>query len=124
MIPKVPPITDSTFEQDVIQSTKPVLVYFWAQWCDECRPMSQIIDAVATEKGERLKIVLLDVDSSPRMAQLHCIQMVPTVILFIFGQEQQRIEGLTNKVHLSSTLDMHLSTNAAPEIQDETQLEN
>ena len=118
------PVTDSSFEQDVIQSTRPVLVYFWAEWCEECQPMSQTVDVVASEKSERLKTVILDVDANPQIAMLHCIQTVPTLILFIFGQERQRIEGLTNKTHLSSTIDMHISLNPEPEIQDETLSEN
>ena len=85
--------------------------------------MSQTIDSVAAEKGERVKIVLLDVDRNPRMAAFHCIGMVPTVILFISGKERQRIEGLTNKAHLSSTIDMHISE-ADAEVQDQTSTEN
>lgn len=113
-------VTDSSFEQEVIQSTRPVLVYFWAEWCQECQPLSQTIAVVAAEKSELLKTVLLDVDENPRMAALHCIQMVPTLILFISGRERQRIEGLTNKKHLSSTIDMHISAAADGEIQDQT----
>jgi len=119
MNPKISPVTDSSFEQDVIQSMRPVLVYFWADWCEECRPLSRIVETVAAEKSERLKTVRLDVDENPRMAALHYIQMVPTVILFISGQERQRIEGLTNKAHLSSTVDMHLS-DANGGIQEQT----
>ncbi|MDX6613724.1 MAG: thioredoxin 1 [Blastocatellia bacterium] len=102
-------VTDSGFEQDVLQSPLPALVYFWAQWCKECQPMSQLVEVVAAEKRDRLKTVLLDVDSNPRMAALHCIAMVPTVILFISGKERQRIEGVSNRAHLVSTIDMHIS---------------
>ena len=96
------------------------MVYFWAEWCKECRPISQTVDLVAAEEGERLKVVLLDVDENPRRAALHCIQIVPTIILFMSGKEQQRIEGLTNKKHLSSTIEMRISPNVEGEIQDQT----
>ncbi len=107
---KAPIVTDNSFDQDVIRSESPVLVYCWAQSREMCRPMSQVVNAVAVEKGEQLKTVLLDVDANPRIAQLYDIAMVPTLILFISGREQQpRIEGLTNKAHLSSTIEMLIS---------------
>jgi thioredoxin 1 len=116
----VSPVTDESFEEDVVGSPRPVLVYFWAEWCKECRPMSQTVEVVAAEKGARLKTVSLDVDQNPRRSALHAIAMVPTIILFMSGKEQQRIEGLTNRTHLSSTMEMHISRKAGVDIQDQT----
>jgi thioredoxin 1 len=113
-------VTDHNFEREVTQSTRPVLVYFWAEWCEECRPMSDTVEAVATELSERVTILGLDVDTNPRQSMLNAIASVPTVIIFISGKEQQRIEGLTNKAHLSSTIEMHISLNAEDDIQDQT----
>jgi thioredoxin 1 len=113
-------VTDGSFEQDVIQSSRPVLVYFRAEWCEECRLMSETIEAVASEMNERVTFLYSDVDTNPRQSMLHAIASVPTVILFISGKEQQRIQGLTNKAHLFSTIEMHISRKAEDEIQDQT----
>jgi thioredoxin 1 len=113
-------VTDNTFDQDVTQSPRPVLVYFWAEWCEECRPMSDTIQAVASEMNQRVTFLALDVDTNPRQSMLHAIASVPTVIVFISGKEQQRIEGLTNKAHLSSTIEMHISRKTEDNIQDQT----
>jgi thiol-disulfide isomerase/thioredoxin len=101
-------ITDSDFNREVTEFHLPVLVYFWAEWCNECQPLMQTVQTVSTEMGARVKIVLLNVDENPRMSRLHCIRMVPTLILFISGEERERIQGLTNRAHLASTIEMHL----------------
>ena len=61
-------VTDSTFDSEVLQSLRPVLVYFWAEWCDECRYMSPIIEAVAATKLTSLQVAFLNVDENP----MHC----------------------------------------------------
>jgi len=109
----IQPVTDATFDQDVIDCPLPVLVYFWADWCEECKPMSRLVDVIATERRSELKALHLDVDQNPEKTALHAIAEVPTVILFINGKEQRRIQGLTNKAHLSSTINMHLSRTGA-----------
>ena len=101
-------ITDSDFNREVTESCCPVLVYFWAEWCKECQPLTQTVQTVSAEMGARVKVVLLNVDENPRMTRLHCIRMVPTLILFISGEERERVQGLTNRAHLSSTIEMHL----------------
>lgn len=101
-------ITDSDFTLEVTESHRPVLVYFWAEWCKECQPLMQTVQTVSAEMGTRVKIVLLNVDENPRIARLHFIQTVPTLILFISGEERERIQGLTNRAHLSSTIEMLL----------------
>ena len=101
-------ITDSDFNHEVTESYRPVLVYFWAEWCKECQPLLRTVQTVSAEMGARVKFVLLNVDENPRMTRFHCIEMVPTLILFISGEERERIQGLTNRAHLSSTIEMHL----------------
>lgn len=101
-------ITDNDFNREVTESYRPVLVYFWAEWCKECQPLMQTVQTVNAEISARVKIVLLNVDENPYMTRLHCIQEVPTLILFISGEERERIQGLTNRAHLSSTIEMHL----------------
>lgn len=101
-------ITDNDFNREVTESHCPVLVNFWAEWCKECQPLMETTQIVSSEMGARVKIVLLNVDDNPRMTRLHRIQMVPTLILFISGEERERIQGLTNHAHLSNTIEMHL----------------
>lgn len=85
----------------------------------------QIVQAASTDMGARVKIVLLNVDENPRMARFHCIRMVPTLILFVSGDERERIQGLTNRAHLSSTIEMHLQDelDRHPDLGEPTQLE-
>jgi thioredoxin 1 len=111
-------VTDWTFDSEVIQSIRPVLVYFWAEWCDECRYMSQTVNAVANDKRAGLQVASLNVDENPRMARSCLIRMAPTVILFIMGKELERIEGVTNQVHLTGTIDMHLSVKIDNEVSE------
>ncbi|MEK6333669.1 MAG: thioredoxin domain-containing protein [Acidobacteriota bacterium] len=111
-------VTDKTFDSEVIESIRPVLVYFWAEWCEECRCMSQTVDAVANDKRASLQVARLNVDENPRMARRCLIRMVPTVILFMDGIERERIEGVTNRVHLTSTIDMHLSVKIDNEVSE------
>jgi thioredoxin 1 len=113
-------VTDNSFDAEVIQSIRPVLVYFWAEWCEECRYLSPIIEAIAESKRNILQVAALNVDENPRMARSCLIQMVPTMILFILGKERERIEGVTNATHLSSTIDMHLLAKSDDQINDET----
>ncbi len=68
----------------------------------------QTVQTVSVEMGTRIKIVLLNVDENPRMTRAHCIEMAPTLILFVAGEERERIQGLTNRAHLCSTIEMHL----------------
>ena len=82
--------------------------------------MGPIIDAIAENGRASLQVALLDVDANPRVARTSLIQMVPTMILFIRGAEVERIEGVTNEKHLSSTIDMHLQADSESGINDET----
>src|SRR2546428_1779333 len=100
-------VTDRSFERDVLRSDRLVLVNYWAEWCVECRMMSQTVDALAEEYAGNVTVANLNVDENPGMAGLHWIRMVPTWILFNAGKEQERIEGVTSKSHLSRTIDKH-----------------
>lgn len=106
-------VTDSSFEQDVLRSTRPVLVNYWADWCVECRVMSQIVNALAEEYADSVTVANLNVDESPGAAGSNCIRMIPTLILFNAGKELERIEGVTSKGHLSRTIDKHKASKVA-----------
>jgi thioredoxin 1 len=102
-------ITDAQFEQEVIQSSSPVLVYFWAPWCGPCRLMSPIIDWAAGQYSD-LKIVKLEVDPNPESVARCKVEGVPALVLFRDGQTLDSIEGAIPKSKLSEMLDAHVSS--------------
>ena len=69
-------VTDASFEADVLKSDKPIMVDFWAEWCGPCRAVSPILDKIAEENSEKLKIVKLNVDDNPATAQKYCITSI------------------------------------------------
>lgn len=101
-------ITDADFEQEVIQSSQSVLVYFWAPWCGPCRLMSPTIDwAASTYDG--LKVVKLEVDPNPDAVARCNVQGVPAILMFKGGEPVESIEGAISKQRLTELLNSHLS---------------
>lgn len=98
-------LTDSNFEAEVIGSSTPVLVDFWAPWCGPCRMISPLIDEIATEKAESVKVGKVNVDDNPETASKFRIQAIPTILIFKNGQMKEQITGLTSKADLVSKLD-------------------
>lgn len=90
-------LTDSNFEQEVINSSVPVLVDFWAEWCMPCRMLAPTIDELAREYVGKVKVGKVDTDSNRDTAMKFSIQAIPTVILFKDGQSVRKFVGLTNK---------------------------
>ncbi|MEW6731913.1 MAG: thioredoxin [Acidobacteriota bacterium] len=97
-------VTDHSFEKEVLQSERPVLVDFWAQWCPPCRIMLPTIKEVAAEYEGRATIIKLNVDENPATAQRYGIKSIPTMILFKDGKEVERVIGATSKESLSQLL--------------------
>ena len=79
-------VSDKTFEQEVLKSTEPVLVDFFAEWCGPCKAMAPALDQVAKEMEGKLKVVKLDVDQNPNVTGKYGIRAMPTLILFKNGQ--------------------------------------
>ncbi len=100
--------SQQNFEQDVLKSTQPVLVDFWATWCGPCRMMAPTLDTVATEYAGRAKVGKLNVDEHPEIAGQYGIRSIPTLLLFKDGQIQEQLVGLVPKESLSKLLDKHL----------------
>ncbi|NCD17028.1 MAG: thioredoxin [Actinobacteria bacterium] len=86
MASNAPDVTDATFRAEVLESDKPVLVDFWAEWCPPCRMMGPIIDEISAEMGDTLKVVKLDTDSNPRTSRDYGIVSIPTFNIYKGGE--------------------------------------
>ncbi|MCF4966129.1 thioredoxin family protein [Nostoc sp. CMAA1605] len=104
-------ITDAEFETEVLQAEQPVLVYFWASWCGPCKLMSPVINVAATDYGDRLKVVKLEVDPNPITVKEYQVEGVPALRLLQGGQLLASTEGVISKDKLLHLLDTYLNNN-------------
>lgn len=102
-------VSDDSFENDVIQSDKPVLVDFWAEWCGPCKAISPILDEVAKDYSERLNIAKINVDDNTDIPQKYGVRGIPTLLLFKNGSLEDTHVGALSKAQLTAFLDKHLS---------------
>lgn len=108
MSEKVLSVTDSSFEKEVLQASKPVLVDFWAEWCAPCRMLAPTIDAIAEQFGDSAGVVKVDVDDNSSVAQRYGIKGIPTLILFSAGKEVERVVGATSKESISRMMEKYV----------------
>lgn len=101
-------VTDSTFQSEVLSSSEPVLVDFWATWCGPCRMVSPIVEEIAGEQIGKLKVAKMDVDVNPQTAQQFGVMSIPTLIVFKGGQPVERLVGYMPKAKLMQAITPHL----------------
>ena len=109
MSDNVTEVTDSSFEKDVLQSAKPVLVDFWATWCAPCRMLEPTVDAVAEKFAATARVVKVNVDDNPSISQRYGIKGIPTLILFKGGKEEERVVGATSKDSISRMIEKYIA---------------
>jgi len=90
-------VTDSSWTSDVLQSDRPVLVDFWAEWCAPCRKIAPLLDEIALEMGEQIQIVKLNIDENPNTARDYGIMSIPTLTVFKGGEPVQSVLGVQPK---------------------------
>jgi thioredoxin 1 len=98
-VPEIRETTDASFEQDVLASDRPVVVDFWAPWCGPCRMIAPIMDEMATQHGERVRFVKLNVDENPQTAARYNVLSIPMVVLFEGGEPRETVIGARPKSH-------------------------
>jgi thioredoxin 1 len=101
-------VTDTTFEQEVLQSQTPVLVDYWAEWCGPCKMIAPILDEVAKEYSGKLKIAKLNIDENASTPPKYGIRGIPTLMLFKNGNVEATKVGALSKSQLSAFIDSNI----------------
>lgn len=101
--------TDQEFENEVLRSHTPVLVDFWADWCVPCHMVSPIVEEIGRDKQGALRVVKLNVDENPSTAQRFGVMGIPTLILFVGGEERARIVGAKGKDAILKEIEPHIA---------------
>jgi thioredoxin 1 len=97
-------VTDATFEQEVLQAARPVVVDFWAPWCGPCHAITPVLQSLEDEAGERLVFAKVNVDENPVAASRYGVLSIPTVILFADGEPREAVLGARPRSHYEQAL--------------------
>jgi thioredoxin 1 len=98
-------INEANFETEVLKSTRPVLADFWAEWCGPCKMLSPVIEEIAAEQAERVKVVKVNVDNNPQLAARFGIQSIPMLLYFADGKVIHQTVGVVGKKAILSKLE-------------------
>ena len=101
-------ISGTNFEQEVVKSNIPVLVDFWAEWCGPCRMIAPALDEISGAMGDKVKIVKLNVDESPKTASKYGVMSIPTLLIFKGGTVKEQFVGMVGKKDLEKKLAAHI----------------
>lgn len=101
-------ITDATFESEVVNSTVPVVVDFWAPWCGPCRKLGPVLDEIAQEMQDKIKVVKINTDENLKTAKEYSIIGLPSLLVFKNGQPVERLVGLMPKSSIVSNIEKYL----------------
>jgi thioredoxin 1 len=105
---KIVHTTDGSFDTDVVNNAKPVLVDFWAEWCAPCKMIAPLLDEAADEYADKLDIVKLNIDENPSSAAKFGVRSIPTLILFKDGALQAQKLGAMSKSQLAEFIDANI----------------
>ena len=98
-------LNDGNFDEEVTRSAKPVLVDFWAEWCGPCKLIAPLLDEIAKEKGDTVKVAKVDVDQNQSLSARYNIRAIPTLLFFKDGQLRDQVTGMTSKKDLLGRID-------------------
>jgi thioredoxin 1 len=102
-------VTDGDFQKLVLEADAPVLVDFWAEWCVPCHMVSPVVEEIGVEKAEVLRVAKLNIDDNPEVTRKYGVMSIPSLILFVGGEEVARVVGARGKDALLKELDPHLA---------------
>ena len=101
-------VNDENFDTEVLKSSKPTLVDFWAEWCGPCKMIAPSVEKISEEYSDKLKVGKLDVDSNPNISSTFGIRSIPTLLIFKNGAPVDQIVGAVSKEVIASKVDNHI----------------